>query len=101
MHMMRWKITGCQCMQNILYNTRYSNAPKLSNKWSAKVICRFDTTHSKRQQAAHTFDYIIPRGKPGLTSCDDVATVLELAVTLNTSDYYIIVYQSLNSISRP
>ena len=87
-------------MQNIIYNTRYSNAPKLSNKWSAKVICRFDTTHSKRQQAVHTFDYIMLRVKPGLASCGDLAMVLELAVTLNTNDYYIIVYQSLNSISR-
>ena len=88
-------------MQNIIYNTRYSNAPKLSNKWSAKVICRFDTTHSKRQQDVHTFDYIMLRVKPGLASCGDLAMVLELAVTLNTNDYYIIVYQSLNSISRP
>ena len=39
---------------NVLCNTRCSIVQKLSNKQSAKVICRFDrlrTAHSKRQQA--------------------------------------------------
>ena len=61
---------------------------ELSNKWSAKVICRIDrlrTAHSKRQTsymslenllAAHASDYIVVRVKPGLTSHEDLATAL-------------------------
>ena len=40
-------------MQNILFCTRYSIVQKLSNKQSAKVICKFDrlrTAHNKRQK---------------------------------------------------
>ena len=40
--------------KNILYYTRYSIVQKVSNKQSAKVICRFDilkTPHSKSQKA--------------------------------------------------
>ena len=61
---------------------------KLSNKQSAKVICRFDrlrTAHSKRQKAiealenlssTHAFDHIVLRINAGLTSCEDLATAL-------------------------
>ena len=50
-HMMRWKIIGLPCMQNMSNYTRYSIVQKLSNKQSAKVICKFDrlrTAHNKR-----------------------------------------------------
>ena len=52
------------------------------------MICRFDrltTAHSKRLTshmsiwnllAAHTFNYILLRVKPGLTSCEDLAMAL-------------------------
>ena len=62
---------------------------KLSNKQSAKVICRFDrlrTVHSKSQKAiqvmenlsaTHVFDYIVLKINPGLTSCKDLATVVD------------------------
>ena len=68
---------------------------KLSSKKSAKVICRYDrlrTAYSKRQtshmsianlSAAHAFDYIVLRVKPGLTSCEDVAMGL-----LGNNDHY-------------
>ena len=59
-------------MQKILCCTRYSILQKLSNKQSAKVICKFDrlrTAHRKRQKpighwkgkciSAHAFDYIV------------------------------------------
>ena len=58
---------------------------KLSNKQSAKVISRFDRhrmAHSKRLishmnlSAAHAFNYVVLRVKPGLTSCEDLATAL-------------------------
>ena len=61
----------------------------LSNKQSAKVICKFDrlrTAHSKSKKAiwvmenllaTHTFDYIVFRINPGLTSCKDFATVVD------------------------
>ena len=76
----------------LMCNTRYSIVQKLSNKQSAKVICRFDrltTAHSKRLishmsiwnlSAAHAFNYIVPRGNPGLTSCEDLATALIVTV---------------------
>ena len=56
----------------------YSITQQLSNKQSTKVICWFDKlriAHSKRQKAigklsaAHTFDYIVLRANPALTSC--------------------------------
>ena len=66
---------------------------KLSNKQSAKVICRFDiltTAHNKRLtshyyehlnlSAAHAFNYIVLRVHPGLTSCEDLATALMLHI---------------------
>ena len=61
---------------------------KLSNKQSAKVICRFHslrTAHSKSPKAiwameylsaSHAFDYIVLRVNPGLTSCNDLAMVV-------------------------
>ena len=90
--MMRWKIIGCPCMQNILCRTKYSTVQKLSNKQSAKVICRFDrlkTSHSKRQKSqmsieklssAHTFNYIVLKVNPGLTSCEEFAMALQIMV---------------------
>ena len=74
--------------QNILCYTRNSIVQKLSNKQSAKVICRYDrlgTVHSKRQtshmsienlSATHAFNYIVLRGNTGLTSCEDLAMAL-------------------------
>ena len=68
---------------------------KLSNKQSAKVISRFDrlrTVHSKSQKAkgvkeelsvAHAFDYIVFRINPGLTSCKDLATVVNNSLDNN------------------
>ena len=58
---------------------------KLSIKQSAKGICRFDrlrTAHGKRQASDMSigklivFDYIMFMVKAGLTSCEDLATVL-------------------------
>ena len=86
--MMRWKINGSPHTKNILCNTRYSIVQNLNNKQSAKVICRFDrliTAHSKRQTSYmsirklighHTFYYIVLWVKPGLTSCEELATTL-------------------------
>ena len=69
---------------------------KINNKQSAKVICRFDTlrtaAHSKSQKAiwvkeylstTHTFDYIMLRINPGLTSCKDLATVVDISLDNN------------------
>ena len=60
---------------------------KLSNKHSAKVICRFGilrTAHSKRAvlvmknlSASHAFDYLVLRANPGLTCCKDLAIVMD------------------------
>ena len=73
---------------SILCNTRCSIVQKSSIKQNTKVICRFDRlriAHSKRQtshmcirnlSATHTFDYIVLRIKPGLTSCEDLAMAL-------------------------
>ena len=78
-------------MQNILCNTRCSVVQKLSIKQSVKLICRFDrliTAHSKKQTShmsignlllTHASDYIVLRAKPGLTSCEDLATALKVA----------------------
>ena len=73
-------------MQKILCCTRYSILQKLSNKQSAKVICKCDglrTAHRKpygywkrKLIAAHAFDYIVLKVNPGLTSCEDLATAL-------------------------
>ena len=86
---MRWKITDCLCIQNLSCNTRYSIVQKLSNKQSAKVICRIDrlcTAYSMRQTShmsigkligcPHTFNYIVLSVKPVLTSCEHLAIVL-------------------------
>ena len=63
---------------------------ELSNKQSAKVICRLDrlrTAHSKGQKnnmsienlsAAHEFDYIVLRVEPCLASGEDLAITLIL-----------------------
>ena len=71
--MMRWKIIGHPCMQNISCSTRYTTVQNLSNKQSAKVICKFDRfriSHSRRQRShmsiekftpAHAFNYIVLR----------------------------------------
>ena len=64
---------------NILCNTRYSIVQKLSDKQSAKVICRFDRlSHMSigNSSATHAFDYIVLMIKPGLTSCEDFAMAL-------------------------
>ena len=66
---------------------------KLNNKQSAKVICGLDrlrTAHSKSQKShksngnllvAHAFDYmIVLRINPGLTSCKDLATVVDNSI---------------------
>ena len=86
--MMRWKITGLPRTQNISCSTRYSIVQKLSNKQSAKVICRFDrltTSHSNRQKShisieklssSHVSNYIVHRVNHGLTSSKDLATAL-------------------------
>ena len=63
---------------------------KLSNKQNAKVsvICMFDRLRIAQQEskaicvmekilAAHAFDYIVIRINPGLTSCKDLATVMD------------------------
>ena len=59
---------GCPCMEKSLCYTRYSIVHKLSNKQSAKMICRFDRlkiAQIKRQiaiwaleksSAAHAFE---------------------------------------------
>ena len=62
---------------------------KLSNKQSAKVICKLDrlrTVHSNSQTShrrigkliisAYAFDYIVVRVNYGLTSCEDLAAAL-------------------------
>ena len=46
---------------------------KLSNKQSAKVICRLD----RPILAAHAFDYIVLRINTGLTVCEDLAMALQ------------------------
>ena len=49
--MMKWKVIGLPHMQKCFMLRRYSIVKKLSNKQSAKVICRLDrlrTAHSKR-----------------------------------------------------
>ena len=85
--MMKWKIIGWPCTQNISCRTKYSVVQRLSNKQSAKVICKFDrlrTSYSKRQKShmsidklmcAHTINYIALFNH-GLTSCKDLATAL-------------------------
>ena len=67
---------------------------KLSSKQSAKMICRFDrlrTAHSKNKQAiqiiehlsaTHTFDYIVLRVNPGLTSCEHLVKALGVTYLL-------------------
>ena len=45
---------------------------KLSNKQSAKVICRLD----RPILAAHACDYIVIRINTGLTVCEDLAMAL-------------------------
>ena len=62
---------------------------KLSNKQSAKVIYRFDrlkTAHSKTQKAiiitenlttALAFEYLVFMVNPHLTSCKDLAMVVD------------------------
>ena len=84
---------------NILCNVRHSKVQKLSNKQSARVICRFDrlrTPHRKRQtshmsigklSATHAFYYVVLRVKPGLTSFEDHATVLTDVQSLTVITY--------------
>ena len=88
--MLRYKIIGRPHTQNILCNTRCFIVQKLSIKWSAKVICRFGrlrTSHSKKQtshlglenlSAAYAFDYVVLRGNPSLTNCEDLVTALHV-----------------------
>ena len=70
---------------------------KLSNKKSAKVICRLDkprTTNSKSKKAiwvmeylsaAYAFDYIVLRINPGLTTCKDLALMVDNSLHSNYS----------------
>ena len=71
--------------------TRYSFEQKLSNKQSAKVICRFGSLNQNSTQqetishigtgnlmATHTFDCTVLRVNHGWTSCEDLATALQL-----------------------
>ena len=88
--------------KNILCYTKNSIVQKLSNKQSAKVICRLDrlrTAHSKRQtshmsienlSSTHAFDYIVLRVNAGLTSCEDLAMALYI-VTHKSPEGYIMV----------
>ena len=89
----RWIKSAIPALKNILCYARYSIVQKLSNKQSVKVICRLRIAHSKRQtnhislknlSAAHTFHYIMLRVKPGLTSCEDLATTLTMHAHLAT-----------------
>ena len=61
-------------------------------KKSAKVICTLDrlrtAAHSKSQKSiylssAHTFDYIVLKINLGLTSCKDLATVVDNSLDNN------------------
>ena len=87
--MMRQKIIGHLHMQNISCRTRYSIVQKLSNKQSAKVICRFDRQKSQMSieqlSSTHTFNYIVFRVNPGLTSCEELATALPWLTIMQTS----------------
>ena len=76
---------------------RYTSiVQKLSNKQSAKVICRFDSItqqviekpheHWKGYRPAHAFNYIMLRVDPGLTSCGDIATALHISQTCHKAD---------------
>ena len=83
---------GYPCKQNISCRTKYSVVQKLSNKRSAKVICRFNrlrTSHSKSQKSqmsteklssAHAFNYIVLKVNPVLSSCEELATALQIIV---------------------
>ena len=85
-------LSAAHTRKNILCYIRYSIVQKLSNKQSAKVICRFDklrTDHSKIKtsnknlSAAHAFDYIAFKNNPGLTSCKDLAVVVDNSLDNN------------------
>ena len=81
-------------MQNITYAI-YTIVKNLSNKKSAKVICRFDrlwTAHTKRQKAiwaleklsaTHTFEYILFKVNPGLNSGEDHAAEVDNSLDNN------------------
>ena len=70
---------------------------KLSNKQSAKVICRLDrlrTAYTARVKkpyeqwnsylsAAQAFDYIVLRINPGLTTCKDFAMMVDNSLDNN------------------
>ena len=70
---------------------------KLSNKQSAKVICRFDrlrTAYRKSQKGiilcalenlsvTHAFDHIVLKVNPGLTSCENTATAVDNSLDNN------------------
>ena len=42
--------------------------------------------------AAHAFDYVALRINPGLTSCKELATVMDISLDNNHSSCYIIMY---------
>ena len=80
--------------------TRYSIVQQLSDKQSIKVICRFDrlrTAHMQQELkcrmsnamliVAHVFDYIALMINLGLTSCKDLATVVDISLDNNYSAY--------------
>ena len=71
---------------------------QLINKQIAKVICRFDRLDNTQQEskrlisdgnisAAHTFNYIVFRINPALTSCEDLAMVVDNIVWTIISAY--------------
>ena len=90
--MIRWKIISRPRMQKQFMQHKVYYCAKLSNKQSAKVICRFDRLRKhytardrksymsiEKLSSTHTFNYIVLRVKHGLTSCKDFATALQLA----------------------
>ena len=84
--MMRWKTISRPCMQKYFMQHKVYYCAKISNKQSAKVICRFD---SKMLTSAHTFNYIVLRVNHGLTNCKDLATALVTikSIPLHLCDY--------------
>ena len=85
---------------------------KLSNKQSAKVICRFDrlrTAHSKSQKAiyamqnlstTYAFDYIVLRVKPGLTSCEYVPCYSPEQALIKLSRLYSVIHVFASNTCR-
>ena len=83
-----WRQRQAHTMQKYFMLHKVFYCEKLSNKQSAKVICRFDrAAHSKSNEnlpVAHAFDYIVFTMNPGLTSCKDQATVVDNSLGNNS-----------------